>query len=111
MANLMRTPTKAEALPFVSVKLNVWLDLASRYAWMVCSIPDHDPSVGTHRSDHIRVLRLISSFVDLARMVDLLDNGKCDVDWRLFRRATSISTNFSRVCIIVVDIGLIVRVW
>ena len=111
MANLVRTPTEAKALPFMSVKLNIRLDLASRYAWMVCSIPDHDPSVSTHGSDHIRVLRLISSFVDLARMVDLLDNGKCDVDWRLFRRTTSISTNFSRVCVVVVDIRLVVGVW
>src|ERR1700735_1250101 len=109
MANLMRTPTEAEALPFMSMKLNVRLDLASRYAWVMRSIPDHHPSIGTHRSDHIRVLRLISSFVDLARMVDLLDDGKCNIDWRLFRRATSISTNFSRVCIVVVDVGFVVR--
>src|ERR1700722_14668695 len=111
MANLMRTPTKAEALPFMSMKLDVRLDLPSGYAWMVCSIPDHDPSVGTHGSNHIRILRLISSFVDLARMVDLLDNGECDVDWRLFRWTTSISTNFPCVCIVVVDIRLVVGVW
>lgn len=56
--------------------------MPGRLAWVFRPIPNHDPSICTHRSNYIWVLRLISGFVDLALVVYPL----CDFEFHLHDR-------------------------
>jgi hypothetical protein len=51
-------------------------------------------------------LRLVPSFVDFARVVNLLDDVELDLDLTLARRTSTIATNLSRLLIVVFDIWL-----
>lgn len=100
MAILMRTPAQTEALLCVTQELYLRVDVAGWYAWMFRPIPDHDPSIRTHGRYDVRVLRLVSCFVDFPFVIYLLHNVKFDFDGRLLRRSGTVTTNFLALFVI-----------
>lgn len=70
----MRTPAQSKTFFRVTEKLNLWIDGSCWRTRMLRSVPDHDSPIRAHSGYYIRVLWLISSFVDLPFVVDLLDN-------------------------------------
>ena len=63
-------------------------------------IKDQNFAVNTHCRNNVRVLWLISSFIDFARVINLLHyihlNG-----WRVARRRVAIATNLASLVIVV----------
>jgi len=72
---------------------------------MFRSIPDHDSTIRAHGRDDVRVLRLVSSFVDFPFMINFLHDIEFDFDWRLLRRSTAVTPNFLALFVI------LSRVW
>ena len=73
----------------MSDKLDLRIDLASRQTRKLCSIKDHNLAFDTHGGDDVLLLRHVSCFVDLAVMVDFLNNGEF---WRAERFAGIVTT-------------------
>lgn len=84
-------------------KLHLRIDIASGQARMLRAIPNHYPAICAHRRDDVRVLRLIPSLVDLALMVNLLDNVELDLHLRLLR-ASTIASDLPFLVIVVVRV-------
>lgn len=100
MTTLVRTPAQTEALLCVTKELHLRVDMAGRYTWMFRSIPDHDSTIRAHGRDDVRVLRLVSSFVDFPLMINLLHDIEFDFDWRLLCRSTAVAPNFLALFVI-----------
>lgn len=63
-------------------------------------VKDENFAIDTHCCDDVWVLRLISSFVDFAGMINLLHYGHLN-GWRVARRRVAVATNLSSFIIIV----------
>ena len=74
MSRLVRVPAESEAFGIMTQKLHLRIDVSCGLARVFRSVPYHDPPVHTHCGDYIWILRLISGFIDLARMVYLLND-------------------------------------
>lgn len=85
MAILVRTPAQTETLLCVAKELHLRVDMARGYAGMLRPIPDHDSTIRAHGRDDVRVLRLVSCFIDFAFMIYLLHNVEFDFNGRLLR--------------------------
>lgn len=76
--------------------------MARWYTWMFCSIPYHYSPVRAHCSDDIWIVWLISSFIHLSLVVNLLHNVEFDFhDWCLLPGATAIAPNLLTIFIVV----------
>ena len=98
----MGTPTQTETFCFVTEKFHLRVHLPSGHKLVFCPVPNHDSVVCTHRRYQIRILRLISGFVDLAFVIYLLYDIELDLhDWRLLRRSASISADLFALFVVV----------
>lgn len=72
-------------------------------AWLkavFCPVKNKNLPINTHGCNDIRILRLISGFVDLSWMIYLLGDGHLD-RWGISRRRVTIAANLSSFLIIV----------
>lgn len=99
----MRVPVEAEALCLVANELNLGVDFAKGggLKGVLCSVKDEDLAVDTEGGNDVGVLGLVSGLVDLARVLDLLDNVALDGG---HVSGFSVSTNLAALLIVVVGI-------
>lgn len=106
MPCLVRTPAQAKAFCLVTDQFQLGIDLSRRLAWVLGSIPDHDPPVRAHGGDNVRVLRLIAGLIDLPLVINLLGDVELDLNRRwLFGGAPSVPTNLFALFIVVGGVG------
>ena len=102
MTLLMRAPTETESFLLVAEKFDLRIWCPRRHTCMFSLVPYHDPTIYTHSGNHVGILRHVTSFVDFARVIDLLD----DIEfhrWRLLsaRGRASIATDFASLLVVV----------
>lgn len=97
----MRIPGQPESLFAVTDQLDLWRRRAIRNQTVLCAVEDEHLAVDRQRGNDIRVLRLVASLVDLARMVDLL----CDLELDSRSCLATMPANLSTFLVIVVGIG------
>ena len=106
MASFMRIPAQSETFFGMSDKLHLWSYMACRITWVFRSVPNHDSTVRAHCCYYIGILWLVSGFVDLALMVNLLYNVELHFHiCPLLGCTTTMTTNFFSVFIVVGGIG------
>lgn len=102
MASIMRAPADTKTFFVMAQELNLGVHVTSRYARMLCPIPNHDTPIRTHRCDYVRILWLISGFVNLTLMVDPLNDVKFYFHSRCFLGGSAaISTYFLSIFVVV----------
>lgn len=104
MTRNMRTPAKSKAFLCVAQKLHLGVHRPRGQTWVFRTIPDHRPSVRTHGSNDVGVLRLIPCLVDLTLVVNLLHNVELDLHWGLLG-ATPISSDLAPFLIVIIGVG------
>ena len=101
----VRTPVEAKTLLLVADELEFGANNTRWSTAVPASIEDQDPAVDTEGGDEIGVLGLVASLVNLARVVNLLDDVEAN------------SCNLSRRCLAAIAANLatllivIMRVW
>lgn len=102
-ASLVRVPVETKSFRFVTDQLDVgiWGTGEGGLKAVFCSVEDQNPAVDAECRNHVGVLRLIAGFVDLARVVNLLDNVHPDGS-----SLAAIATNLTTVLIVVICIRL-----
>lgn len=101
MAFNMGTPTQTPSFSGVAIEMNLWVDIPIRNATMLRTVPDLYVSIRAHRRNQVRVLWLITRFVDFTRVVDLLDNVKFNLHGSLLCSSTAISTNLAPLLVVI----------
>ena len=102
----MGAPAQSKTFLGVAYEFHLRVNMTRGYAWMFCSIPNHNSPICAHCGDDVRVLRLVPSFVHLSLMVDLLHHVEFDLhDWCLFPSSTSITSNLLPLLIV------FIRIW
>ena len=76
------------------------MDMACGYTRMLRPIPDHVSTIRTHRSDNVRVLRLVSCLIDLSLVIDLLDDIEFDLHGSFLRRSATVAADFLTLLVI-----------
>ena len=106
LCSFVWTPTETITLVSVTLQFDFRANLASWHARVRRSIPDQDPAIRTLCCNNIRILRLVSSSVYLAWMIDFLCDIELHLDLLLLRRATTIASDLSGGLIIVLNVRL-----
>lgn len=102
MAGLMRTPAETESFVSMSNELHLRVNMTGGDTRMLCSIPDHDAAISAHCRNDVWVLRLITSFVHLPFMVNLLHHVEFDLHIGFsFPSTTSITSDFLTSLVVV----------
>ena len=104
MTILVRAPAQTEALLCVTKELHLRVDMARGYAWMFRPIPYHHSTIRAHGRDDVRVLRLVSCFVDFALVIYFLHNVELDFYGHLLRRPSTVSPNLLTLLVILGDV-------
>src|SRR5436190_9024035 len=104
MAYGVGAPTQTKAFLCVSEQFQLWIDCPCRQARMFRPVPDHNPPICTHSRNDIWVLWLISCFVYLPFVINLLYNVEFNFHWRFFGPVASISANLSPLIIVILSI-------
>ena len=107
MTSFVGVPTQPETFGLVTEKLHLRVHRPCGHAWMLGAIPNHDSTIGAHRRNDVRILRLIPGLVDLAFMVNLLNNIKLDLHLGLLGPAT-VASNLALVLVVILRVG---RIW
>ena len=98
----MGAPIQTKSLPLMADKLDLRVHYSGWHARMFCAIKDHDSCICTHGCYDVGILRLIASLVDLAFVINLLDNCKLHFRRRrLLSRTASISSDLFSFLIVV----------
>lgn len=105
MAILMWTPTETEALLCMPEELHLRIDMSCGYTRMFCPVPDHNPTIRAHCCDDVRILWLISSFIDFTLMVNLLNNIEFDLHRRLLCGAGPVAADLFPLFVIFGGVG------
>lgn len=105
MTGLVWIPAQAEAFLGVTVEFGLGIDSASRHAGMFRSIEDQRSPIRGHCGNDVRILRLISGFVDLLRMIDFLDDVELDLHpVRLLRCASPEAPDFLPIFVVICSV-------
>jgi len=80
----MRVPVQTKAFLLMADQLDLRIGGTRGLQTVLGAIVDQDLAINGKRCDNIRVLGLVACLVDLARVIDLLDNVELD-DRRLAR--------------------------
>lgn len=99
----MRIPVQAKTLRGVAVQLDLRIELAHsrRLQGMLCSVKDEDLAIYTERGNDVRILWLVAGLVDLARMLNLVDNITLD-GGNIAR--LSVTANLTTIVVIVIGV-------
>lgn len=90
-------PGQAKSFLFVALESYLWVDLSVRRVAVLGPVKDQDIATAGQGGNQIRVLGAISSLVNLAGVVDLLDN----VPLHCSLVALSVTTNLATLLIVV----------
>lgn len=103
MTGLVRVPAEPKPFSIMSQELHLGVDVARGQARVLRAIPDHDPPICAHCRDNVRVLWLVTRLVDLALVVNFLDNVEFDLHLRLLGTPT-IASNFTFLLVVIIGI-------
>lgn len=96
----MGIPAKTKTLALMAYELGLWVHRTLRVAAMLGAVENQYSSINAHGGYNIRVLRLVSRLVDLARVIYPLFN--IELNRRLLARCRiAITANFSALLVIV----------
>jgi hypothetical protein len=102
-------PVETEALLFMTLQLDLGVDLGGLWHGRVfCAVKDESVSLDGHGCDEVWILRHVAGFVDLAGVVDLLDDIEGD---GLFGSTVATDLLLLSVVVVWVDGGLVGEVY